>query len=453
VARRQSSSRRRSSSARSGSDRSGSDRSGSGRASSRSAGGRAPRARSDGKVDISCPQCAAQYRVSQDMLDEKIECTECHRVFFAKTTAGKRVAPPDYTKAYVGFGVLAVAIILIFVLSSNGGGNANANANNNRVVEPEKPTFSVGTHPRAHQLLAWAQSIGNGNQLTLGNHTDFAALGGNLGVGGDKLAVLKELQEGEAGKYLRELEATSAALDSEAHMESDSGSAVISVTPRAGDTRYNVNRRGELAVTFKMEGDNVKVTGLSVKMKPVLAKGQVPDGVKRYELNEDIAKSKAVEITDGSGTRTVQESEPTPVPHWSGSSPEMQAKVDQAIADIIASASEEARSGLFANAVGQFTFDMEKIQAVVPRALNAMYEHYGDVNANNQVLSQLNHALKSWTGYAVNYSVKDSGDAARDKKERESCVRQWFAFWRRYHKDLSEFVTFEEESLDDDGGK
>ena len=51
------------------------------------------------------------------MLDEKIECSECHRVFFAKSTAGKRVAAPDHTKAYIGFGVSAVVIIALFALS------------------------------------------------------------------------------------------------------------------------------------------------------------------------------------------------------------------------------------------------------------------------------------------------------------------------------------------------
>ena len=52
------------------------------------------------------------------MLDSKIECTECHRVFFAKTTAGKRVQAPDYTKAYIGFGVLGLVIVGIFVAMS-----------------------------------------------------------------------------------------------------------------------------------------------------------------------------------------------------------------------------------------------------------------------------------------------------------------------------------------------
>ena len=71
-------------------------------------------------LTISCPQCGAAYRVPEDMLDEKIECSECHRVFFAKSTAGKRVAAPDHTKAYIGFGVVIVAIIGLFAISGSG---------------------------------------------------------------------------------------------------------------------------------------------------------------------------------------------------------------------------------------------------------------------------------------------------------------------------------------------
>ena len=90
MARRRSSASRRSSSASSG---------------ARSPSARAPRARTDGKVDVQCPQCGAAYRVGQDMLDQKIECADCHRVFFAKSTPGRRVQKPDYTKAYVGLGI------------------------------------------------------------------------------------------------------------------------------------------------------------------------------------------------------------------------------------------------------------------------------------------------------------------------------------------------------------
>ncbi|CAN0498904.1 unnamed protein product, partial [Discosporangium mesarthrocarpum] len=172
-----------------------------------------PRARTDGKIDVSCPQCAAQYRVTSEMLESKIECSECHRVFFPKTTAGKRVAPPDYTKAYVGFGVAAVVIVGLFIAMS--GSNTPTNTNNNTVRKPVEPVYSRGDHPRTHQLVAWARSISDNNQLVLSTHTDMPALAKSLGVANDKLEVIKVLQEGDQGRYLRDLRCDSATLDSE----------------------------------------------------------------------------------------------------------------------------------------------------------------------------------------------------------------------------------------------
>ncbi|MFN9331454.1 MAG: hypothetical protein ACK6D1_02540 [Planctomycetota bacterium] len=87
---------------------------------SRSSSSRAPRERADGRVDVACPQCGAQYRVTKEALDEKLECGDCHRVFFPKTTAGKRVAPPDYTKTYVGVGVAVLRAPMV-VMSGGGG--------------------------------------------------------------------------------------------------------------------------------------------------------------------------------------------------------------------------------------------------------------------------------------------------------------------------------------------
>jgi len=140
------------------------------------------------------------------------------------------------------------------------------------------------------------------------------------------------------------------------------------------------------------------------------------------------------------------------MPHWEDATPQQREMADQCVADIIASADDNSPGGLFMRA----TFKVQEMpdkQAVIPRVLNAMFERYEDPNAYNMELSQLNRAVANWTGYAVNYQVRSSGDAAKDKKERRSCIRQWFAFWRRYHKDLSEFFDDSEELLDDEGGK
>lgn len=381
------------------------------------------------------------------MLDEKIECSECHRVFFAKSTAGKRVVAPDYTKVYVGFGVAIVAIIGIFVLS---GGNNEPPPKKKKVVI-ETPPFGRSDHPRAIALAKWATSIGTNNQLVLVSHTDVPAMATFLELeSSDSGAVMTALQTLESTMFLRTMECT-AMLDTDADMTAASGTALIYVTPKSGDDRFKRNTNGRYAVTFIAEGDTVKVGSFKMTREPVWMPGQRPV-VSIYTPNKDIAAPEQKTITDSGGTRVVQESEPAAVPHWKNATPELRALADEVTADIIKSADNMSPATLFNRATMKIR-TMEQKQAAVPRVLNAMFDRYGDVNKNNLELSQLNRALIGWTGYAVNYQVPDM-DPAKDKVERESSIRQWFAFWWRYHQDLSKFFDERDnlEAAEDAGG-
>ena len=443
--------RRPSASRRSGSSRASSTRTGSGRAGSARAGAsaRSARARADGKVDIQCPQCGAGYRVKEEMLEQKIECADCHRVFFAKSTAGRRVQKPDYTKAYVGVGVGALVLILGLVLMS--GGDEPAPQPQNTVQAPKAPQYNLGNHPRANEIAAWATAIGATNQLTISRHSDLRALSKQLGLdSAEAAAVIAGLLEDDSTKLLRQMSAT-AELDTEQDKESRTGSGKIFVTPKSGDDTFKRNTNGIFSVTFQVESNTVKITSYKLIREPVYAPGKKP-GVKRYEINENIAEAESVTITDSAGTRTVRESKPGPMPHWEEATPAQREMADKCVADILASADDNAPGGLFMRATLKVR-SMEDKQAVVPRVLNAMYERYEDPNASNMELSQLNRAIANWSGYAVNYQVRDSGDPAKDKKERQSCIRQWFAFWRRHHKDLSEFFDSGDDLEGDDGGE
>jgi hypothetical protein len=178
-------------------------------------------------------------------------------------------------------------------------------------------------------------------------------------------------------------------------------------------------------------------------MAPVRNPAKPDDSKLSFTPNKDIAKPDVVEVTDSAGTRKVQESKPTPVPHWDKATPEQQVAADKIVADILASAVPDAPGGLFNRATLSVRTD-EQRKAVVPRVLNAMHDCYTDTVANNMKLNLLNRAMVSFTGFAVNYQVEDSGNAAKDKAERESCVRQWFAFWWRYSGDLSKWFDTRE---------
>jgi hypothetical protein len=387
------------------------------------------------------------------MLEQKIECADCHRVFFAKTTAGRRVQKPDYTKAYVGFGIGIVVIIGSFV--ALGGGDDEPIQRKKPVAEaPKTPQYNRGTHPRAGELAKWAQAFANNNQLILNTHSDRRALAKQLEVELDRAdpnAFTNTLQQHPAAELLRLMECSSGELDSDEDMSGASGSGKVYLTPKPGDDRFKRNTNGIFSLTFTMEGETPKVTSFTMIREPVYAAGKDPK-IKRYEVNENIAESESVTITDSGGTRTVQESKPGPMAHSEGATPQQREMADKCVADIITSADDNAPGGLFNRATLKIS-ELPDKQAVIPRVLNAMFERYEDPNAHNMELSQLNRAMANWTGFAVNYQVRSSGDAAKDKTERQSCIRQWFAFWRRYHKDLSEWIDDSEDLEGDDGGK
>ncbi|HEB53663.1 MAG TPA: hypothetical protein ENI87_10465 [bacterium] len=384
------------------------------------------------------------------MLDEKIECTECHRVFFAKVTAGKRVQPPDNTRMYVGFGVAIVAIIAIFAISSQGSDTPVRKPGT--ASTPKQPVYGLGDHPRAAQLTQWAQSLASNNQLVLKSHSDLRALGQQIGEAStDPAAIMAALLAHESTELLRTMECR-ATLSSEADMTAEQGTGQIYVTPRAGDDRFKTNTNGIYRVTFKVHGTQVKVDSFRLTREPIYAPGKKP-GIVTYRPNEDINKPEVVEISDSAGTRKVKESEPAPVPHYKGATPEQRALADEVTAGILAAAEPGADGRLFNRATLKVRSAEDK-KAAIPRVLNAMYECYDDVVANHQRLILLDRALYQWTGYAVNYPSAPSGNTETDIKRRQSCIRQWFAFWYRYHEDLSEFFD-DSENLEGegDGGK
>jgi hypothetical protein len=334
------------------------------------------------------------------------------------------------------------------------------------VTKPAPP--DLARNARIDAILAWAKGITTKNEFTLRRSTDFAAMQKQLGVAGrdwaqasgserDEIeaAVLAALYTHDATRYLRELElADGGQLDDEASLKGDSGTAQIYAVPRAGDKDYDRKFNAIYQVSFRIDGGEVKVTGTKLVGRPKRLTRDPNLDKLAYKPHSEIAKRETVEIADGAGARKVYESKPGPLGHYQGASVEMQKLADGIVADLLQSADPEAPGTLFNKATGKVTMlqdpkqRLETKKAVVPRILNAMNDCYADVNANNMKLSQLDRALRGFTGFAVNYDVRGTGDAQKDKALRESCVRQWFAFWYRYaNGELKEFIE-ETESLD-----
>jgi len=378
----------------------------------------------------------------------KLECQECHRTFFPKTTAGKRANMQDNTKVYIGFGVGALFLVITFSLMMSG---EKEPEKTERAPIVEADIFTVGTHPRTAQLVKWAQAIQTENHLIITTHSDLAALATMMELESSEASVvIAGLKTHPSTQWLRDLTCSSGSLASEAAMTASSGKAIVYLLPEPGNKDYVNDDRAELELSFHMEDEQVKVESWKI-VRQIRRLTPDPNRKRFFTPNKDIERAKEVTITDSAGTRKVIESEPGPVPHWKEASTQLRAKVDEVIAGVLLSASPDGPPP------ARFTLkirSLEERKAAVPRALNAMYELYGDVNANKMKLSQLDRALRDWTGYANNFQVRDSGDPARDKKERESCIRQWFAFWWRYSSsELEDFFDMSDNLEEPTGGE
>ena len=221
----------------------------------------------DGKVLAGCPRCGEELRIAENLLEEKIECPSCHRTFFPKSTAGKRAKPPDHTKTYFLFGAAVVVIIGSFIAISKLGSKPPA-----KPVESaaqKQPQYSRTTHPRAGQVLKWAQAIRNDNQLVFETHTDMLAAARMFGVpASNKAAITAAVATHRTTALLRDMEVQRAALTSDDAMTAATGKGIVMLTPRPGTDDFASNTQAEIEVVFRMDGDQIKVTDWHVVTEP-----------------------------------------------------------------------------------------------------------------------------------------------------------------------------------------
>lgn len=411
----------------------------------------AGRQRSDGKVDIYCPQCAAHYRIAADALDSKVTCTECTRTFFAKTTVGKRARKTDNTRVYLGFG-LGALVIVVTMIAINAGGGSEASPRRFEPVKSGPSEAEIAQERRRDQLMRWAGVVAREDIFGIRNQSDMPALAQALGMTTDPSApgfdseFLAALKQHDAGRLLFEMEISAADVSPEA-VAAGGGLATLFLRTKPGDEVYDAKAGGRLDVQWRATGDELRVTGLSVTkgFAPIQRGIRPGDEGKYFKPSEDIARPKEAEMNIAGKSFKVNESEPVPLGHEPGTTPQQQAEIDEWVAKLIESADPMSPGPLFMRA----TMALEKIgKPAVPRLLNALHDLYPDVTANNDKIKQVTRCLLTVTGMQFAYDFRGEGDAATVKKNRESSIRQWFAWWWRYANDTHTAGIEEEEDLD-----
>lgn len=409
--------------------------------------GAGPRTRSDGKVDIYCPQCAAHFRIDVANIEAKVTCSECSRTFFAKSTLGKRTKGQDYTKVYVGLGVGAVFIIGTLVLMSRGGQQP---VQQPVVAADPNAQLEADRQARRTQAMNWPRAITDGNLVLLRTYSDVPPLLQKLGVEasltGDAqdAAVLAALKTNEATRLFSEMDCTNVEIAADA-VRAGSGAATYYLSVKPGVDYYDPKIGAQITVQWRLEGTQFKVADFFLSGKPVI-KGRRPgDEDKTFKPSAEIAKPKTTEIEVNGRTKKVAEADPVPIAHLADTPPDLQKKIDDLVAELLRSAEPDAPGHLF----GRTTAQLKEIgKPAMPRLINALHGLYGDVNGNNQKISQVTRALLDLAGMGFAYDVKGTGDAQKDKAARESVIRQWFAWWWRWANGDYQYAIDKDEDLD-----
>jgi hypothetical protein len=242
--------------------------------SARSPTAAAPRVAADGKVDIFCPNCAQRYRIAEDALDNKVQCSVCTNVFLPRNTVGKLARGKDHTTVYASLGFFAVVVIAGLVLIMNRGREApvapaepaNAAAAKASAVETERIR-------RRDQLIKWAQKVAAGELYMIREYSDTdglcAALGVDKRLPKDQLdaQLLRALKSNMVTGKLYEFDCNSADLGLEA-AKNDFGTATLFLAPKPTDDRYDRSSSGKMEVDFKMDAGTVKVTAFRMTAMP-----------------------------------------------------------------------------------------------------------------------------------------------------------------------------------------
>lgn len=305
--------------------------------------------------------------------------------------------------------------------------------------------METGTlNPRVAAVIEWAKAIAANQTFGIKQASDLAAMQRLLGVSPEKdlanstgadreeleRALFAAFAAHEQTRYLRELECTHGMLLDEAMASAPQGAVRLYLSPPAGSKKYKQNGRCEMKVDFRMDGTQVRVTGWTVELKPI----QLAPAGSGFIPHDKIAKPETKEIEFRGEKMTVTESEPVPLDHLPETSEAMRQMIDQAVADIVASADPEAPGGLMMNAVLKLKQNQEIRRAATPRLLNALYQFYQDPIAHNIQLNTLCRALRDCTGAAYAYPVNNVGSRDELVRLRQSAVKQWYAFWWQFHK-------------------
>lgn len=300
-----------------------------------------------------------------------------------------------------------------------------------------KPDLGMGNE-RVQSVVKWANAVKQKDRFVAEPLTDFASLQRQLGVESatpfaaapsdvqDKIkdAVFEKLYTAEETVALRDFTVDDGRLPEEGMATASSGRVVLGGAADDREKYKHYDPRMQLGVDFVWQSPHARVTGFEVLKIPKL-----PPPRETLTPLKEIPKAKEVERVIHGQKVKVMESEIVPLGHLEDTPEPLRNEIDDQIAKLVAMdapGGQAMRSRLRLKEIGR---------PAIPRLLNKFYEIKGDNKDEIEALGRLDRLLRDMTGVAFNYTtVTQVGQTAEfGKEERESALRQWYAWWREWH--------------------
>lgn len=423
-------------------------------AASREAGTAQPRIGRDGKVQISCPACEAQYRILPEHMDTKVKCTQCHRVFFpGAASGGKRAAhQKNAATPIIAFGAGIVIIVLVGILIANAGGDEPK-------PQPvgETKVVSLGNDtPQVKAVRRWAKGIFDKQRFEVESFTAFTKVQELLGIEpGNRYEhsfgeaqrelgkrIVDALLSSEQSGIFQYCEPRSGRIMDEKYLKATEGKVRLSLTePKSyKEAIVEVDYVETADGAFKVSGWKV----VHAPDRPLSDEELAARRGSRFKVHPKIEKPKVVKKMFGGQMVEVKESQPVPLDHFDDTPPPLRKQIDDAIAALM-DHSDPRRAN-------RAQLDLLNIgKPAVPRLLNKMYEvkpkGRDDVEALNRVIK----TLRIMSGQAFGYNPRElvGENVGASEKERESALRQWYGWWYYMHESnrWNELVDKEDEEF------
>ena len=329
---------------------------------------------------------------------------------------------------------------------------------------PKKAALDISwRHPRVQKVVSWVGYAAAGDDFQLRLMTDLDQLQTNLGIEPDRpLAaqntggrqeveriLLDELRKGDSTAIFRHFEPGSGQLDEESMHDANRGTVTLEMPPRDGSPlavaladkktqrRYTSSPEARVRFSFEIQNKQLIVTGWSVLYEP-----KVPQP-KKKKGHTEIAAPKAVEKEWQGKKIVVQETEIVPLSHLEDTPEELRQEIDGLVETLM----DLEGSGAVANRAIYRLRDIGR--PAVPRLLTKMYEIQPKETDDRLRLRRVIQALREMTGVAFGFNVAEIAHGGVSEEERQSSLRQWYAWWYRNHnKDFTRSIDkAEDESL------